>query len=130
MTGEELRASYLSRLVEASSRGHDAALAYHADHLLEYWDRWIGFIEVTGGGFEPMISNKMFLMIEIASDLADQDVSSLECVGAEIKNAWNEYCTKLKLLQKKPESFPDSTEACRHAIAVFQGCISSGSGNT
>ena len=91
---QDLRALYLEHLDE-EPRSLDQRVAYHLHHLMLYWSRVIGFLDLVP---EPLPSGEMthgtaLVMVRVASELADADVRAYasDTARAELAQAWDEY---------------------------------------
>jgi hypothetical protein len=108
---------YRDMVVDASS-SIDDRIRFHIEHLDEYWQRCLGFLELLEKEKKPVTSsflrNDSFVCVRVATQHATVDIEAFCSKRQEtrLRNAWEKYLKELAIIKKKTHETASAMTAC------------------
>ncbi len=101
-----------------------ARVKAHAEHLDEYFLRWLGFCRLETVDPEGLVDNSLFLAVEAASNVAVEDIRRLTDLNQEqARRAWNDYQNALAVLPQHRQNIKVEAEKCYETLRAFSQAV-------
>ena len=105
-------------MVGETSSSIDDRIRFHIEHIDEYWQRCLGFLEVLEKEKKPVtpsfLRNDLFVCVRVATQHATVDIEAFCSKRQEtrLRNAWEKYLKDLAIIKKKTHQTASAMTAC------------------
>jgi hypothetical protein len=115
------RSSLLNHLREANPPTRLAALKWLCNHMDDYLDRFIGFVQMATLPTETILKGDLFVIVQVTMDIINEHLLKDPPIHGPIRISWNEFQNSIVWMEKAQD--PADIPLIQQTYATFKSTL-------